>query len=78
MEELNLEKLNKVSGGNPCKNGAYYIGPRCVGCGTCVGVCPCDAIVEDGSVFRIISERCNGCGACAQECPVGEIHGGGD
>jgi|AntAceMinimDraft_9_1070365.scaffolds.fasta_scaffold00880_8 coenzyme F420 hydrogenase subunit beta len=44
----------------------------CCGCGTCVGVCPTDAlqIPEGDSYFPIIDEqRCIGCGECYEVCP---------
>ena len=46
---------------------------ECVGCETCVPVCPVEAIsmVEDKAV--IDQETCTGCGTCIGECPVEAI-----
>jgi ferredoxin len=48
------------------------VGPGCVGCGTCVGVCHVSAISLDGGRAHI-GERCKGCGRCAAVCPNGAI-----
>ena len=41
---------------------------RCTGCGTCIDLCPMDAIQlnETSSIDR---ERCIGCGVCVPKCP---------
>ena len=56
----------------------------CAGCGTCVSVCPFDAVelqelMEDVNTFgpvadavrevAVVSDRCKGCGLCASYCP---------
>ena len=45
----------------------------CCGCGTCVGVCPAEAIdihVSAGIYQpRINPEKCNSCGLCIKSCP---------
>lgn len=46
----------------------------CVGCGTCLGQCPLDAIYIDG-VAWIDEERCSHCGSCAGPCPVADFQG---
>jgi NAD-dependent dihydropyrimidine dehydrogenase PreA subunit len=41
---------------------------KCTGCGTCVDVCPVNAIsVND--VATINEEECVECGSCIDECP---------
>ncbi len=42
---------------------------RCDFCGTCVGVCPADAITIDVSDWTVDEERCTGCGNCVAVCP---------
>lgn len=46
----------------------------CVACGTCVKVCPRQAIsVPDGIRAVVNPDRCIGCGLCARECPASVI-----
>lgn len=48
------------------------INEECIGCGTCVAVCPVEAIVPAGDLYAII-EKCTECGACVDVCPVNAI-----
>ena len=43
----------------------------CDVCGTCVGVCPADAVIIEGDTVRIDHGRCVSCLACIVICPVG-------
>ncbi|MEG0592035.1 MAG: 4Fe-4S binding protein [Coprobacillus sp.] len=46
----------------------------CVACGTCMKVCPRNAIkVEDGIKAVIDKSLCVGCGLCVKACPAGII-----
>lgn len=51
----------------------------CTGCGTCVGICPKDAIEMTISRSKGIylphldEERCNQCGICSKTCPGYEV-----
>ena len=53
--------------------GTHYITESCIACGTCVPVCPVNAISEGDSFFRIDQEICTDCGACDDVCPVEAI-----
>ncbi len=46
----------------------------CIGCGTCVSICPVEAISfgEDGKA-QIDKTKCIRCGACQASCPVEAI-----
>jgi len=45
---------------------------KCTGCGTCIDVCPTDAIrIRDGKA--VIDMACVDCGACPRVCPEGAI-----
>ena len=45
---------------------------RCTGCGTCLDVCPTEAIkIQDGRA--VITMECIDCGACPRVCPEGAI-----
>ena len=52
---------------------AYNITDACIGCGTCAGICPNEAIVEGDDKYVIDADKCIDCGACAGECPVEAI-----
>ncbi|MCK8826037.1 NADH-quinone oxidoreductase subunit NuoF [Fuchsiella alkaliacetigena] len=55
--------------------GAYVIDEEdCVGCTSCVDVCPVDAIEgEKKEVHTIDPEACIVCGSCVDECPTDAI-----
>ena len=59
------------------KQGGYRIGTNCIGCGTCVSVCPQEAI-DEGIPFRIRRENCLHCGRCFENCPVQAVFHAGD
>jgi coenzyme F420 hydrogenase subunit beta len=47
----------------------------CCRCGTCVGVCPQDALSLDKDFFPIINlDKCDECGLCAKTCPGGGVN----
>jgi NADPH-dependent glutamate synthase beta subunit-like oxidoreductase len=47
---------------------------RCVGCDTCMAVCPDMAITRVAGAYHVASSHCKGCGLCAHECPRGALH----
>lgn len=51
----------------------FEILDSCVGCGSCLEVCPQKCITE-GSPYRITAEHCLQCGACKEVCPAGAVH----
>ena len=51
---------------------AYKISDSCIACGTCIDVCPVEAISE-GEIYKIDPELCTDCGSCAEVCPVDAI-----
>ena len=47
---------------------------RCNGCGLCVGVCHCNALVLiDNAVTVVETEECGWCTECEAVCPTGAI-----
>ena len=46
---------------------------KCIGCGTCVSVCPVNAIEMVDGYAKINKETCIHCGACESACPVQAI-----
>jgi ferredoxin len=52
--------------------GFMIVDKKCAACGTCVAVCPFDAIrIKDRAV--IDPEKCTKCGLCVKACPLGAI-----
>jgi len=47
----------------------HWTGSRCIGCKTCVDVCPNHALTAGSDGIVINRESCDGCGICAEECP---------
>ena len=50
----------------------------CDTCGTCVGVCPVDALVIEFGSLVLHQEICIDCGACVQACPVEAVRNDDD
>jgi len=51
---------------------AFVDSESCVGCGSCLDVCPADAITVEG-IAEVDSKRCIGCGHCVDYCPQGAL-----
>ncbi|SCP94768.1 ATP-binding protein [Anaerobium acetethylicum] len=46
----------------------------CVACGSCMNVCPRDAItVPKGIIAVVDNDKCIGCGLCKKACPASVI-----
>ena len=47
---------------------------KCNGCGLCISVCYCNAIILTGNVVTIVeTEECGWCTECEAVCPTGAI-----
>jgi pyruvate formate lyase activating enzyme len=46
---------------------------RCIGCNTCLSVCPNHSLTRTDSRLSIDRTLCDGCGKCAEACPAGAI-----
>ena len=42
---------------------------ECDRCGTCISVCPCDALLLT-EALTVNDDACTGCGTCVEICPV--------
>lgn len=43
---------------------------KCIGCRSCLDVCPEDALCLDQQGMHINRKKCNACGKCVEECPA--------
>ena len=68
-----IERASFTFGGADKKVEGYFITDSCIGCGSCVAVCPQDCIRQDSIPFRIEQEHCLHCGNCMTACPVGAV-----
>ena len=47
---------------------------KCNGCGLCISVCSCGALVMVNNIVTVIEiEECGWCGLCEAICPTGAI-----
>ncbi len=68
-----IERASFTFGGADKKAEGYFITDSCIGCGSCVAVCPQDCIRQDSIPFSIEQEHCLHCGNCMTACPVGAV-----
>ncbi|MFO7948699.1 MAG: glycyl-radical enzyme activating protein [Armatimonadota bacterium] len=50
-----------------------YYSHNCIGCGTCLDVCPNDALSMGEEGIEIDRSRCEVCGACVEACPANAL-----
>ncbi len=56
------------------KRFASVLDRECVACGSCVKVCPINAISVYKGLFAVVNtEKCVGCGKCSKTCPASII-----
>lgn len=46
---------------------------ECIGCGTCIDICPMETIDIIDDIASINAEKCIGCGVCVHQCPSDAI-----
>ena len=51
----------------------HWISNQCIGCKTCLEVCPEGALAFTADGNRVDRDRCTGCGLCAEECPAAAL-----
>jgi ferredoxin len=45
----------------------------CDRCGTCISVCPANALLLLSASLEVDHDRCTGCGRCVKICPFGAL-----
>jgi pyruvate formate lyase activating enzyme len=46
-----------------------WFGVKCIGCDSCISICPEDAVTRIEKGINIDREKCNACAKCVEECP---------
>lgn len=57
----------------PVPSGGFFITNQCIGCQTCVSVCPQKCIVTSSIPLVIEQEHCLHCGNCYTACPYDAV-----
>ena len=65
-----IERASFTFGGAQEKKEGFSITDACIGCGSCLPVCPQNCIRSGGNPFCIEQEHCLHCGNCMKVCPV--------
>ncbi len=68
-----IERASFTFGGAQKKTEGFFITDACIGCGSCLPVCPQSCISTGSIPFLIQQEHCLHCGSCMSICPVGAI-----
>ena len=74
--DLSKKPIQRASfsfGGSAIRPDGYYISNGCIGCGSCVSVCPQKCIDTSAVPYRIEQEHCLHCGNCMTVCPAGAV-----
>ena len=71
-----IERASFSFGGVIKKKDGYFISETCIGCGSCVMVCPQQCIRAGKKAFIIEQKHCLHCGNCMEACPVGAVKKG--
>lgn len=68
-----IERASFTFGGMKEKTEGYFITDTCVGCQSCVEVCPQQCIVAEKIPLVINQANCLHCGNCLPVCPAGAV-----
>ena len=71
-----LQTFNKLPNPADFIHTNYYaeVNPdECIGCGTCIDICPMNALSLEEEISSVNLKRCIGCGNCVAKCPSGAL-----
>lgn len=68
-----IERASFTFGGAKTKEDGYFISNACIGCGSCVEVCPQKCIITEDIPYVIEQDHCLHCGNCHTVCPVSAV-----
>lgn len=68
-----IERASFSFGGAVEEHTGYIITDDCIGCGSCLDVCPQSCIDLTDGKAAIRQENCLHCGNCEKVCPVGAV-----
>lgn len=68
-----IERATFTFGGAREKAEGYFITNACIGCKSCVAVCPQQCIAAENIPLVINQANCLQCGNCLTACPVGAV-----
>lgn len=68
-----IERASFTFGKADVTQSGYFINDNCIGCGSCLEVCPQQCIDLSKTPAVIRQENCLHCGNCMNNCPVGAV-----
>lgn len=68
-----IERANFSFGGAVAEHTGYFITDDCIGCKSCLDVCPQSCIDITGGKAAIRQENCLHCGNCENVCPASAV-----
>ena len=68
-----IERASFNFGKVEIKRKGYFVTDNCIGCGSCLSVCPQSCIITTGITYVIEQEHCLHCGNCLNTCPAGAV-----
>ena len=68
-----VERASFTFGDFEEKEQGFFITDACIGCGSCISVCPQNCIIDGSVPYVIKQEHCLHCGNCFEACPSGAV-----
>lgn len=73
LSKKSIERASFSFGKEEINPNGYFINENCIGCGSCLEVCPQQCIEISNNPAVIRQENCLHCGNCKEICPVGAV-----